>query len=290
MNVVEKLGLLKMDFLGLQTLTVHRRRGRRSSSRAGDSARHREAPARRREDLPLFSMPGAPTGVFQFESGGMTRPAAAGQARPHSRTWPRSTRSTARARMDAGSRATSAARRRAEARRTSLPELLRRSAERPTASWSIRSRSCRSRSASPATRSAEADTAAQRHGQEGRRGHGREREQFVEGAADARHAARRRPHEIFDIHRALRRLRLQQVATPPPTRCSPTRPPISRRTTRWHFMAAHAQLRARHRPTPRQVHRPNAADGDRPSCRRTSTSRGWSSPWSGERSASASAP
>ena len=72
MKAVEKMGLLKMDFLGLTTLTViddclklikanRRRRRRYGDDRAGRSARRIEQ---------VFHQ-ALTSGVFQFESGGM---------------------------------------------------------------------------------------------------------------------------------------------------------------------------------------------------------------------------
>ena len=52
MKEVERVGLLKMDFLGLSTLTLIQRLPRRDQADRGGRDRHRRDPARRREDLP----------------------------------------------------------------------------------------------------------------------------------------------------------------------------------------------------------------------------------------------
>jgi DNA polymerase-3 subunit alpha len=108
MNAVSKLGLLKMDFLGLKTLTV--------IADAVDNIRRTADPKFDIETVPLddaktFALlnSGRTTGVFQLESGGMQ--ALCRQLRsPRSTRSSRSSRSTAPARWS-GFPTTSAARR-----------------------------------------------------------------------------------------------------------------------------------------------------------------------------------
>ena len=52
MKEVERVGLLKMDFLGLSTLTLIQRRARRDQAHRGLRSRHRRGAARRPEELP----------------------------------------------------------------------------------------------------------------------------------------------------------------------------------------------------------------------------------------------
>ncbi len=68
--IVEKVGLLKMDFLGLRTLTLASARHRACKADQGNRHRHREGRFHRQKVLDLFCR-GETKGIFQFESGGM---------------------------------------------------------------------------------------------------------------------------------------------------------------------------------------------------------------------------
>ena len=112
MKPIEEIGLLKMDFLG--PAQPRRDRGLPVDHRGvhGRAARHGDAAARRpddvRDDGPRRLDRRVPVRVR-----GHARRAAQGQARPSSRTWSRSTRSTGRApcATSTPTRATSATRR-----------------------------------------------------------------------------------------------------------------------------------------------------------------------------------
>ena len=70
MKAIEKLGLLKMDFLGLTTLTIHRRRGEAHRAGARRKLRLDEIPHDETTYEKVFHS-GLTSGVFQFESHGM---------------------------------------------------------------------------------------------------------------------------------------------------------------------------------------------------------------------------
>ena len=78
MNVIESLGLLKMDFLGLRTLTVIDD-AVKIIRQQGDPARPRRGPARRPRDLPHL-LRGAHQRHLPVRVARHERPAAAGQA------------------------------------------------------------------------------------------------------------------------------------------------------------------------------------------------------------------
>ncbi len=78
---------------------------------------------------------------------------------------------------------------------------------------------------------AEADTLRKSMGKKSRALMAKERAKFEAGCESAGYATRAR-HEALRHHRAVRRLRLQQVPQPTATGSSPTRPPTSRPTTR----------------------------------------------------------
>ena len=71
MKAVEKLGLLKMDFLGLTTLTIIDA-ALRLISRRGRAARPADAGAGRQVTYEKVFHTGLTSGVFQFESHGMS--------------------------------------------------------------------------------------------------------------------------------------------------------------------------------------------------------------------------
>ena len=71
MKEVERVGLLKMDFLGLSTLTLIDDCLAEIKRTEGIDARHRRDPAERREDLQAVLATAQTYGVFQFESSGM---------------------------------------------------------------------------------------------------------------------------------------------------------------------------------------------------------------------------
>ncbi len=71
MKEIERVGLLKMDFLGPQHADAHRRRHRRDQAHDGRDARHRP---RSRSTMPRriqIFQDGQTYGIFQFESSGM---------------------------------------------------------------------------------------------------------------------------------------------------------------------------------------------------------------------------
>src|SRR5438445_11232345 len=70
MRVVEKMGLLKMDFLGLRTLTVIDDAIKSAKAAAGVTIDIENLPLDDPEVFRLFQE-GRTKGVFQFESGGM---------------------------------------------------------------------------------------------------------------------------------------------------------------------------------------------------------------------------
>ncbi len=70
MTDVEKLGLLKMDFLGLRNLDVIQSARSDHPGRGRPRLRHRGHSAGRRRDLRMLAK-GDSEGVFQFESSGM---------------------------------------------------------------------------------------------------------------------------------------------------------------------------------------------------------------------------
>src|SRR5213075_1600569 len=70
MNVVEKMGLLKMDFLGLRTLTVIDDAVKSAQHETGQTIDIDAIPLDEPEVFRLFQE-GRAKGVFQFESGGM---------------------------------------------------------------------------------------------------------------------------------------------------------------------------------------------------------------------------
>ena len=70
MTDVEKLGLLKMDFLGLRNLDVIDSAVKIIRAERAARLRHRDHPSGRRRDLPMLAK-GDSEGVFQFESSGM---------------------------------------------------------------------------------------------------------------------------------------------------------------------------------------------------------------------------
>lgn len=72
MGILEKIGLLKMDFLGLSNLTVLARAIKNIERTHGIKVDHRELPE---DDPKTYDMlaRGETTGVFQLEGGGMTR-------------------------------------------------------------------------------------------------------------------------------------------------------------------------------------------------------------------------
>jgi len=70
MNVVEKMGLLKMDFLGLRTLTVIDDAVKSAQHESGETIDIESIPLDDPEVFRLFQE-GRAKGVFQFESGGM---------------------------------------------------------------------------------------------------------------------------------------------------------------------------------------------------------------------------
>ncbi len=72
MNAIEKIGLLKMDFLGLRNLTVLDRAVRFIAETRGESINLKEIPLDDRKTFELLSA-GETTGVFQLESDGMRR-------------------------------------------------------------------------------------------------------------------------------------------------------------------------------------------------------------------------
>ena len=72
MNAIEKIGLLKMDFLGLRNLTVLDRAVRSVAETRGESISLREIPLDDSKTFELLSS-GETTGVFQLESDGMRR-------------------------------------------------------------------------------------------------------------------------------------------------------------------------------------------------------------------------
>ena len=71
MNGLEKLGLLKMDFLGLTTLTIIDDALKLIEKHHGVKLVPRRPAARRRRTPTRSSRKGFTSGVFQFESGGM---------------------------------------------------------------------------------------------------------------------------------------------------------------------------------------------------------------------------
>ena len=103
MDDVEEIGLLKMDFLGLQDADGDRRR--RRTSIAGDTGIASSTSTTLPLDDPaiyeLFCK-ARTAGVFQFESAGMQDILRTPEARPLRGPRSRSTRSTARARSAAG--------------------------------------------------------------------------------------------------------------------------------------------------------------------------------------------
>ena len=72
MNAIEKIGLLKMDFLGLRNLTVLDRAVRFIAETRGETIGLREIPLDDSKTFELLSS-GETTGVFQLESDGMRR-------------------------------------------------------------------------------------------------------------------------------------------------------------------------------------------------------------------------
>ncbi|MHC4505076.1 MAG: DNA polymerase III subunit alpha, partial [Planctomycetota bacterium] len=70
MNAVTDIGLLKIDFLGLQTLTMVRRASELVEERTGEHIEPDELPLDDRKTFELFQR-AETRGVFQFESGGM---------------------------------------------------------------------------------------------------------------------------------------------------------------------------------------------------------------------------
>jgi len=70
MNWCEKIGLLKMDFLGLRNLTVIQKAEQMISRKIGREFRVKDVPLDDPETYQLFGE-GATVGVFQFESSGM---------------------------------------------------------------------------------------------------------------------------------------------------------------------------------------------------------------------------
>ena len=72
MNAIEKIGLLKMDFLGLRNLTVLDRAVRFIAETRGETINLKEIPLDDRKTFELLSS-GETTGVFQLESDGMRR-------------------------------------------------------------------------------------------------------------------------------------------------------------------------------------------------------------------------
>ena len=72
MNAIEKIGLLKMDFLGLRNLTVLDRAVRFIAETRGESINLKEIPLDDSKTFKLLSS-GETTGVFQLESDGMRR-------------------------------------------------------------------------------------------------------------------------------------------------------------------------------------------------------------------------
>ena len=75
MNCVEKVGLIKFDFLGLRTLTVMADAEAMIRAQQGpEDFRYERDPARRREDLTTCCAAGDTEGVFQVESSGHDRP------------------------------------------------------------------------------------------------------------------------------------------------------------------------------------------------------------------------
>ncbi len=72
MNAIEKIGLLKMDFLGLRNLTVLDRAVRFIAETRGESIDLKEIPLDDSKTFKLLSS-GETTGVFQLESDGMRR-------------------------------------------------------------------------------------------------------------------------------------------------------------------------------------------------------------------------
>ena len=71
MKGVERIGLLKMDFLGLRTLTLIDNCVKMIAAQTGQRDRPGPAPARRRARPTSCSRPGKTSGLFQFESDGM---------------------------------------------------------------------------------------------------------------------------------------------------------------------------------------------------------------------------
>ena len=72
MNAIEKIGLLKMDFLGLRNLTVLDRAVRFIAETRGETINLKEIPLDDSKTFKLLSS-GETTGVFQLESDGMRR-------------------------------------------------------------------------------------------------------------------------------------------------------------------------------------------------------------------------
>ena len=95
MKPIEEIGLLKMDFLGLRNLDVIEDCLAIIEESTGERPDMASLPL---DDPPTYEMMarGDSIGVFQFESDGM-REALRRCSRPSSRTWSRSSRSTARA-------------------------------------------------------------------------------------------------------------------------------------------------------------------------------------------------
>lgn len=72
MNAIEKIGLLKMDFLGLRNLTVLDRAVRFIAETQGETIDLKQIPVDDRKTFALLSS-GETTGIFQLESDGMRR-------------------------------------------------------------------------------------------------------------------------------------------------------------------------------------------------------------------------
>ena len=230
MKEIERIGLLKMDFLGLSTLTLLDDAVKHIKETTGDDDRPRAAAARRREDV--SALPERPDARrVPVRELGHARHAAQGQAAV-SRGSDRAERALpARARCAAASSTTTSPASTAASRSsTTLPQM------EPVLKETYgviayQEQVMRLASELAGLHARPGRRAAPRDGQEGRREDAGAARRLHERLPRARHP-REEGDQDLRVHRVLRRLRLQQVALDDLRAARVSDRRTSRRTTR----------------------------------------------------------
>ena len=211
MKEVERVGLLKMDFLGPEHADADpaTRSPRSSAPKASTST---STPSRSTTRRPTScSADGQTYGVFQFESSGMRE--LLRKAKPRAPRRPDRAQRALPARpaqgRDGGRLHLAQAGRRP--RSSTSCRSSSRSSPTPTASSPTRNRSCASPRSWPASRMGQSDVLRKAMGKKDPKVMAKQREAFMEGAR-AQGRQREEGHEDLRPDGVLRRLRLQQVA------------------------------------------------------------------------------